>query len=176
MMHLRLLGVYTAELNHGPALVLEDDAGLHRLAIGMPGCEAGRPAHEIRRGPRCEPSIYTAAAALLGRLSTPGLHVWLDLRDGALVAELRWRAQGALPAVPCAPRDLVALAAVAGLPLVAGETLACQIRGCPPDGESAALPDARAWLDRVRPGDFAGRGPGQGDGMTAAENCGDGNG
>jgi hypothetical protein len=175
MMHLRLLGVGMAELNHTPALVLEEGAGPHRLAIGVPACEAARLAHEIRRGPLCEPSAYTAAA-LIGRLAAPGVHGWLDLRDGALAAELRWGTPGAAPAVPCASRDLVVPAAVAGLPLVAGGALACRIRRCPPDGAFAALPDARAGLDGVRPEDFAGRGPGQGDGMTAEEACSDGNG
>ncbi len=154
-MHLRLRGLCNTAPNSGPALVLEDAPGLHRLAIGVPACEAPRLAHEIRRGALCEPSIYTAAAALLGRLRTWGAHVWIDLQDGSLVAQLRWGAEGGPPPVPCAARDLVVLAAVAGLPLIASEALARQIRGCPPDATPPALTDARTWLDRVRPEDFA---------------------
>jgi bifunctional DNase/RNase len=154
-MHLHLRGVCRNAVNAGPALVLEDDPGVHRLVIGIPPCEAPRLAHEIRRGPGCDPSIYSVASALLGAPGRRDAQVWVDLGEDQLVAEIRWEGDGESRSLPCQPRDAVVLAAVAGVPIVAGERLARRIQACLVGGAPMPLPDPRSWLDRVRPEDFA---------------------
>ncbi len=152
-MRLHLRGLCKNALNAGPALILEDGPGVHRLVIGVPACEAACLAHEVQRGPLCDPSIFTAAAAFIGGMPGLSVEVWIDMESERMVAQVRLG--GGQAPVPCAPRDAVVLAAVAGLPIFAGASLARQVQRCPADGPPVPLPDPRAWLDRVRPEDFA---------------------
>lgn len=139
-MRLHVRGLCSNPLNAGPALLLEDIAGAHRLLLGVPPAEAPVFAHELRRGPTCDPSIYTAAPALLGRLRGRDVHVWLEVQGECVAGELRWSVEGK-----------VVLAGVGGPPIVAREALTRRIQDGTTRGAHLAPDDARAWSTACGP-------------------------
>ncbi|MCL6640047.1 MAG: DUF151 domain-containing protein [Candidatus Rokubacteria bacterium] len=149
------------ELTRCPAhdrvvVVLEDAGRRRRLAFYADRLEAQRLARQVQRGPMaCHPILDFIGALLVTWQASP-VRVVLDDVAGQGITGVVCLRQGELElAVPCCPPDALALALRAGVPIYATEEALAHAetaarRGVPADGQNLA-----AWLDRLRPEDFA---------------------
>lgn len=157
MLEMRVRGICRCERHPVPSILLEDAAGARVLAIGVPPGEAERIAHEVRRGPACEPSIFSAFVEALRALGAQATTPWLDLHGKELVGGIDLALPERATFIRCAPRDVAVLAAVAHIPVRIGRALARDIETAQPGAEACSEErrDGLAeWLERVQPEDF----------------------
>jgi hypothetical protein len=157
MLEMRVRGICRCRRHALPSILLEDAPGEHVLALGLPPGEAERIAHELRRAPACDPSIFTAFLEAIRFLGAEKLIAWLDLHGKELVGGIALAPPGREVFIRCAPLDVAVLAAVARIPTRIGRALARDIEAAPSgtDGhEEKREADVAEWLERVRPEDF----------------------
>ena len=158
MLEMRVRGICRCPQHPVPLILLQDATGEHVLVIGVSPGEAERIAHEVRRTPACDPSIFTAFLEGLRFLGGAELALWLNLVGKELVAGIGLALPGRETVIRCAPRDVAVLAAVAGVSVRIGHALAHRIEGAQSVPEASVQPCGESvaeWLGRVRPEDFA---------------------
>lgn len=154
---MRVKGICRCRRHALPSIFLEDSTGERVLAIGVPPGEAKRIAHELRPGPACEPSIFTAFPEALRFLGAEKIMAWLDLHGKELVGGIGLAPPGREIFIRCAPLDVVVLAAVARIPARIGRSLARAVGAAQPSAEACSegrRDGVAEWLERVRPEDF----------------------
>ncbi len=157
MLEMRVQGICRCPSHPMLAIVLRKSGATRLLAIGIPAEEAERIAHEMRRTPQCQPSIYTLARHILAITADPKQIVpWLDIRDGTLMGGVEFVRGDLRISLECAPRDVAVLAAQWAMPVRIQDALAADLEQ--KDGtvlaHDAEPADLTGWLDRVRPEDF----------------------
>ena len=157
MLEMRVRGLCRCARHPVPSILLEDAAGALVLAIGVPAGEADRVAHELRRGPACDPSIFSSFVEALRALGARGVALWLDLHGKELLGGIDLALAERETFIRCAPRDVAVLAAVARIPVRIGRALARDLQAAEP-GAEACREERRdgvaGWLERVQPEDF----------------------
>ena len=156
MTPVRVVALNAATPDAAAVLVVETLAGDRLIGFHIPPSEAARLARVLglarcRRAPIYD-LVRDLATSLGGRVSG----AVLDARTEGICAQLlltRTESLGEEIGIPCHPADAVGLAVQAAAPILATPAaLACAVPPGPPRKPS----EVSAWLERVRPVDFAG--------------------
>ena len=153
MTPLRIVDVFTCPKSGSPMVLLEDEARARWLGVCLPMNEANRLARTIGKTRCSSVPVFDLLQRLAETKHLCVLRAELDGDEQGVRAALVYRDRGSQLVFPCHPGDALAMAVRAGAPIVASES--AMAHATPVDA-TLREETVRAWLQGLRPSDFAG--------------------
>ena len=160
MVKMELVGVRVELPTNAPIVLLREEGGAHRmLPIFIGGPEATAIAFALEQVETPRPMTHDLMKALLDEIGARVERVVVtELRDSTFYAEIHLHTNGRTHSVSSRPSDAIALAARAGTPIYAEESVldeASYPAETPAaEGDDEVVEQFREFIDSVNPEDF----------------------